>query len=61
MQVKRICKVCKQEYYVDADDNIPLCHTCYLSADRQIRQGKIKDFNEYKLEKPKNYTMKFRG
>ena len=54
MQVKRICKVCGQEYYVDRDDNIDLCHTCYLSADRQIRQGKIKDFNEYKLEKPKN-------
>ena len=47
MQVKRICKVCKQEYYVDIDDKINLCHTCYLVADRQIKQGKIKDFNEY--------------
>ena len=49
MQVKRICKVCKQEYYVDMDmdDNINLCDTCYLIAERQIEQGKIKDFNEY--------------
>lgn len=46
MQVKRICKVCKQEYYVDIDDKINLCHTCYLVADKQIKHGKIKDFNE---------------
>lgn len=50
MQVKRICKVCGQEYYVDIDDKINLCHTCYLLAERQIKQGLIKDFNEYGVE-----------
>lgn len=30
MQVPRICKKCGALYYVDIDDTIPLCHSCYI-------------------------------
>jgi hypothetical protein len=28
----KICQKCEQEYYIDSEDNIELCHECYNKA-----------------------------
>lgn len=30
MQIIRTCKECGVEYPIDIEDNIPICHSCYL-------------------------------
>lgn len=30
VQVLRKCEICGNEYTVDVEDKVPLCHTCYL-------------------------------
>lgn len=44
MTVQRVCAICKQIYFIDNGDNIPLCHTCYteLLDEKKTLKQKIK-------------------
>lgn len=44
MTVQRVCVICKQIYFTDNGDYIPLCHTCYteLFDEEKTLKQKIK-------------------
>ena len=53
MQIMKTCNKCNATYYIDSNDNIELCHECYLKA---IALKQLKEKLQWLYTHNKNYT-----
>ena len=53
MQIMKTCKQCGATYYIDSNDNIELCHECYI---QNTALQQLKEKLHWLSTHNKNYT-----